>query len=119
VVLGGTVLLSGVRVFWAVTLFVMLAGGFGVWLLAPGFTNHIGASGLIFGYLGLSARSRGIFDRSLFTLLITVVILVRLRRAALGVLPSDRGISWQGHLFGFLAGAVAAWLASSIRNAKV
>ena len=118
VVLGGTVLISGVRVFWAVTLFVMLAGGFGVWLLAPSFTNHIGASGLIFGYLGF-LLARGLFDRSLFTLLITVVILVGYGGLLWGVLPSDSGVSWQGHLFGFLAGAVAAWLASSIRNAKV
>jgi membrane associated rhomboid family serine protease len=118
VVFGGTVLLSGVRVFWAVTLFVMMAGGFGVWLLAPSATNHIGASGLIFGYLGF-LLARGLFDRSLWAMLVAVVILVVYGGLLFGVLPSESGISWQGHLFGFLAGAVAAWLASSIRNAKV
>src|ERR1044072_772404 len=33
VILGGIVLLGGVRVFWKVTIFVALAGGFGVVLL--------------------------------------------------------------------------------------
>jgi len=118
VVFGGTVLISGVRVFWAVTLFVMLAGGFGVWLLGPSATNHIGASGLVFGYLGF-LLARGLFDRSLWAMLVAVVIVVVYGGMLFGVLPSESGISWQGHLFGFLAGAVAAWLASSIRNAKV
>ncbi len=27
-----------------------------------------------------------------------------------GILPTDAGVSWQGHLFGFLGGAVAAIL---------
>src|SRR5258708_7368855 len=49
VVLGGLVLLGGRRLFWSVTLFVVIAGGLGVWLFGGRFTNHIGASGLIFG----------------------------------------------------------------------
>ena len=28
----------------------------------------------------------------------------------LGVLPGQEGVSWQGHLFGALAGIVAAWV---------
>src|SRR5947209_7587456 len=50
-ILGGIVLLGGRRLFWNVTGFVILAGGLGVWLFAGSHTNHIGASGLIFGYL--------------------------------------------------------------------
>lgn len=107
IVLGGTVLLSGVRVFWAVTLFVILAGGLGVWLLAAKFTNHIGASGLIFGYLGF-LLARGIFDKSFASILIAGAILIGYGGLLLGVLPLQAGVSWQGHLFGFFAGIAAA-----------
>ena len=31
----------------------------------------------------------------------------------LGVLPGQPGISWQGHLFGAIGGALAAWLVSA------
>jgi membrane associated rhomboid family serine protease len=109
VVLGGTVLLSGVRVFWGVTIFVVLLGGFGVWLLAPKFTNHIGASGLIFGYLGF-LLARGVFEKSFSSVLIALGILVGYGGLIWGVLPGQDGVSWQGHLFGFFSGAAAARL---------
>jgi membrane associated rhomboid family serine protease len=104
--LGGIVLLGGRRVFWNVTLFVILAGGFGVWLFAPRFTDHIGASGLIFGYLGF-LLARGYFERSAVWLLTGFAILVLYGGILFGLLP-HAGISWQGHLFGFLAGIVSA-----------
>lgn len=109
IVLGGTVLLSGVRVFWGVTIFVTLAGGLGVWLFAEKFSNHIGASGLIFGYLGF-LLARGAFERSFSSMLIAGAMLVGYGGLLLGVLPIQTGVSWQGHLFGFPAGIGAARL---------
>lgn len=109
IVLGGTVLLSGVRVFWGVTVFVTLVGGLGVWLFGPRLTNHIGASGLIFGYLGF-LLARGVFEKSLLSIVIAVAILVGYGGLLWGVLPGQNGVSWQSHLFGFLAGVVAARL---------
>jgi membrane associated rhomboid family serine protease len=109
VVLGGAVLLGGVRVFWKVTIFVALAGGFGVWLLAGKYSNHIGASGVIFGYLGF-LLARGIFERSMLWMLVAVAILIAYGSLLFGMLPLQSGVSWQGHLFGFLAGIGAARL---------
>ncbi len=109
VVLGGIVLLGGVGVFWRVTIFVTLVGGLGVWLFAGSFTNHIGASGLIFGYLGF-ILARGLFEKSLTWALVAVVVLVLYGGLLFGVLPLQIGVSWQGHLFGFLAGIAAARL---------
>ena len=109
VILGGIVLLGGVRVFWRVTLFVMLAGGFGVWLVAGRGTNHIGASGLIFGYLGF-LLARGFFEKSAPWMLAACVILVVYGGLLFGVMPTHAGVSWQSHLFGFLAGVGAARL---------
>ncbi len=109
ITLGGIILLSGSRVFWRVTIFVTLTGGLCVWLFAPAHTNHIGASGLIFGYLGF-LLSRGLFERSLVWILVAVIILLFYWSALFGVLPNQPGISWQSHLFGFLAGIGAARL---------
>ena len=106
-ILGGIVLLGGRGVFWKVTLFVTLAGGLGVWLFAGRFTNHIGASGLIFGYLGF-LLARGWFEKSLPWMLAACAILVAYGGLLFGVLPGHAGVSWQGHLFGFLAGIGAA-----------
>lgn len=51
--------------FLKATLFIILVGGIMLWALGPSATNHIGASGLIFGYLGF-LFARGIFEKSLF-----------------------------------------------------
>ena len=107
VILGGIVLLGGRAVFWRVTIFVTLAGGLGVWLLAGRFTNHIGASGLIFGYLGF-LLAHGWFEKSLPWMIGAGVILVAYGGLLAGVLPGTAGISWQSHLFGFLAGVGSA-----------
>ena len=109
VILGGIVLLGGRRVFWSVTLFVTLTGGLGVWLFAGRFTNHIGASGLIFGYLGF-LLARGFFEKSLPWMLAALATLLAYGGLLFGVLPIHAGVSWQGHLFGFLAGVGAARL---------
>ena len=109
VILGGIVLLGGLGVFWRVTVFVTLVGGLGVWLFAGSFSNHLGASGLIFGYLGF-ILARGCFEKSLPWMLIACAILVGFGGLLLGVLPLHAGVSWQAHLFGLLAGIAAARL---------
>ena len=109
VILGGIVLLGGRAVFWRVTIFVVLAGGLGVWLFAGRFTNHLGASGLIFGYLGF-LLARGWFEKSLPWMIGAGVILVVYGGLLAGVLPGTAGTSWQSHLFGFLAGVGSARL---------
>lgn len=107
ILLGGTVLLGGTRTFWRVSIFVTLAGGAAVWLFAGSFSNHIGASGLIFGYLGF-LLARGYFEKSLPWMFASCLVLIVYGGLLFGVLPGRSGVSWQGHLFGFLAGIVAA-----------
>jgi membrane associated rhomboid family serine protease len=107
--LGWFVMWREIRDFWAVTLITMLVGGLGTWLIgAPGL--HIGASSLIFGYLGY-LLSRGYFDRSFTAMFLSVVVAFLYGGMLWGVLPAQPGISWEGHLFGFLGGVLAArWL---------
>jgi len=108
-VLGFLILLSGVRHWLEVTAIVWLVGGLGTWLVGPPNTVHIGASVLVFGWL-VHLMLRGVFTRRTGQILLGVVLLVLYGGVLWGVLPSQPGISWQGHLFGAIGGALAAWL---------
>jgi membrane associated rhomboid family serine protease len=106
-VLGWLVLLRGRRVFLSVTAVALLLGGLGVWLFGGPDTVHVGASGLVFGYLGYHFL-RGYWERSRSAILIAVVAGVLYGSAMWGILPIRRGVSWESHLFGFAGGAAAA-----------
>ena len=100
---------GGRRQFIRLSLWVTLVGGSGVWLLGGSRTVHLGASLLIFGYLGF-LLSRGIARRSIGGVLISLGLLFGYGGMLYGVLPGQPGISWLGHLCGFLAGIAGAWL---------
>jgi membrane associated rhomboid family serine protease len=107
VVLGWLVMLQETTDFFIVTLFTMFVGGMGVWLFASPISIHIGASILIFGFLGF-LLFRGYFQRNLPSIAISIVVALLYGGLVWGVLPGDPRISWQGHLFGFIGGAIAA-----------
>lgn len=107
--LGWLIMLREISDFFAVTLITTLVSGLGVWLIAPPNTLHIGASGLIFGYLGFLLL-RGYFERSAVAILLSLFVGVVYGSLIWGVLPLQYGISWQGHLFGFIGGGLAARL---------
>lgn len=107
VTLGWFVMLQKTRDFFIVTGITMLVGGLGVWLFAPPYTVHIGASILIFGYLGFLLL-RGYFQRNFLSIIISLLVFLFYGGLVWGVLPGMPGISWQGHLFGFIGGAIAA-----------
>ncbi|MEC5126773.1 rhomboid family intramembrane serine protease [Verrucomicrobiales bacterium BCK34] len=105
--LGGIVLIGGRKLFVAISLFIIAIGGGALWTVGPGGTNHIGASLLIFGYLGF-LLARGVVEKSTFWIVVSVIVLVLYGGMLAGVLPGQEGISWQGHLFGFIAGVIGA-----------
>jgi membrane associated rhomboid family serine protease len=114
-VLGATIALSGLVRVAATTGIVALVGGLGVWVFAPSHTDHIGASGVVFGYAAYLI-ARGAFSRNLLHLGAGVfVIAVYGSTLLFGLAPRD-GISWQGHLFGAVGGLVAAWLLDARRD---
>lgn len=107
VVLGAAIALSGLARVLAVTALVAVIGGLGTWLIAPADTEHLGASGLVFGYASYLI-ARGIFSRRLVHLAVGVVVAgVYGTTLLLGLLPEE-GVSWQGHLFGAIGGVTAA-----------
>jgi membrane associated rhomboid family serine protease len=107
-VLGFLVLLAGLRQWLAVTAIVWVVGGVGTWVTGGEGTVHLGASGLVFGWLTYLLL-RGFFTRNAVEILVGVLVFFVYGGVLLGVLPGQPGISWQGHLFGALGGALAAW----------
>ena len=109
VLLGVLTFLGGLCNFLVTTVLSLSIGGLGVWLLGTPNSVHIGMSGLIFGYLGYLLL-RGYFGRSVGAILVSLILLVLYGGTLWGLLPFETGVSWTGHLFGFLGGALSAYL---------
>jgi membrane associated rhomboid family serine protease len=105
--LGWLVMLRDARHFVPVTLMAMLASGMTAWLLGAPGSVHVGASGVIFGYLGFLILS-GWYARSPLAILLSLVVSVVWGSVIIGVIPGQDGISWQAHLGGFIGGVLAA-----------
>ncbi|MDL9944530.1 rhomboid family intramembrane serine protease [Gordonia sp. ABSL11-1] len=105
-VLGFLLLMS--QRFVIVTAIVWVVSGLGVWLFAPPYSITVGASGIIFGWLTY-LLIRGLFNRDIWQILGGVVLFLIYGSVLWGVLPTDSGVSWQGHLFGAIGGVLAAW----------
>ena len=125
-VLGFLVTLTGMSRFVWATAVIWILGGFGTWLIGNVGpcryeTNHIGASGLIFGWLAFLLVF-GWLTRHAWQIVTSVVVLFIYGGVLLGAVPvlnQCGGVSWQGHLCGAVAGVVAAyWLSAPERKAR-
>lgn len=106
-VLGWLVMLRDRRHFGRVTLFAALSSGLMSWLLGAPGSVHIGASGVIFGYLGFLMAS-GWYARTFASVLLSLGVTALWGGLVFGVLPTTPGVSWQGHLGGFIGGVLVA-----------
>jgi membrane associated rhomboid family serine protease len=113
IVMGTIAALRDWRGMWIALIVSTLASGLGVWLFSPAYSVTVGASGVVFGLLGY-LLARGIVMRRIGDFLIALAVLAVYGTAVWGIFPSLPHISWQGHLFGFLGGVGAAFMA---RNA--
>jgi membrane associated rhomboid family serine protease len=107
-IMGVIIAFEGPLRLLGVTAIVAAVSGLGTWLVAPENTIHLGASGVVFGY-ATYLIARGLFNRHAGELAIGVVVAVIWGAELLGGLEPQRGISWQGHLFGAIGGLLAAW----------
>ena len=115
-ILGGLVAVRGMH-YWAwVTVTVIVVGGGLTWALA-GFGNHIGASGVVFGYFG-AILAAAVFERRVGALASALLVIMLYGGLVAGIVPQDF-ISWEGHLFGMLGGVIAAKAMAEPRRPQV
>jgi len=100
---------SGMRRCLAATLIIIIVTGSAVWLFGRKDAIHLGASGIVFGYLGFLLVKGFIEKRARW---ITVSILVAFLYGGMmySILPSKADVSWESHFFGFLSGILACYL---------
>jgi membrane associated rhomboid family serine protease len=106
--MGAIIALRGAWRLALVTLIVIVVGGLGTWLVAPGGTVTLGASGVVFGY-ATYLFTRGLFDRSWLEILTGIVVGLVWGGALISSLVPHNGVSWQAHVCGAVGGVVAAW----------
>lgn len=106
-VLSNFVLIHGVDYFLEVTIAITLGSGFLVWCFAkPGI--HLGASGVITGYWALLVAD--IYQQGTLTAIILGIIsLYYFAGIFLGIFPGKKGVSWEGHFFGLIAGFATSY----------
>ncbi|MDJ0703265.1 MAG: rhomboid family intramembrane serine protease [Leptolyngbyaceae cyanobacterium MO_188.B28] len=109
ITLGWFVMLREISDFFIVTSVSMVVGGLGTWLIGQPGSVHIGASSLVFGYLGFLLL-RGYFEGSFTAMALSAAAFTLYGGTIIGMFPNQPGISWQGHLFGFIGGILAARL---------
>jgi len=107
-ILGSLTLAGGKKMFWETTVNVTLLSGALVWVFARE-VYHIGASGLVFGYLGV-ILARAYLDRSISSIAIAIITVMAYGGLIWGILPTRSYISFESHLFGLIAGFLVVWL---------
>ena len=101
-VLGTFLLTSSMITAVYITVGIVLIGGVLTWALARR-AIHVGASGLIMGYMGY-LLSECYFNRSPAAWIVGIVSLYYLGSLLFSLIPDDRSVSFEGHIFGFTAG---------------
>ncbi len=99
-----------------VVLIITILGGTLLWLFGRGNSIHIGASLLIFGLATFLVVS-GILEKRTVPMIISIGIALMYGTSLLsGILPWQKGVSWDGHLMGALAGGITAWLLVKMKS---
>ncbi|TQV89293.1 rhomboid family intramembrane serine protease [Aliikangiella coralliicola] len=91
-----------------VTISIMLISGALVWLFARNGL-HAGASGLVMGYWGYLI-SNAVFDRSLKNIFFAILTIAFYGGIVFSLIDFREHVSFEGHIFGFLAGVMSAWI---------
>jgi membrane associated rhomboid family serine protease len=116
-IFGWIMLISGLRYLALVTAACWLVSGAVSWLAAPSSAVILGASGVIFGWLGY-VLARAWFGRRLLWIGIAIAVLCVFSGMFLGLLPRSASHTfWAGQLAGFVTGVLLGWLLHGRRPA--
>jgi len=108
ILLGWLVMLGGRLLFFKVSGLILLVAGVATWLFGTAPGPHLGASGLVYGYLGF-LLVRGFLEPSVRWVVVSVAVGV-LYTGILGTMLPAGQVSGAGHLGGFVGGVLSGWL---------
>lgn len=89
--------------------------GAAVWAFARGNVMHIGASGVVYGLVAFVFWT-GLFRRNVKSIMLALVITILYNGLFFGILPDQKGISWESHLFGGIVGIIVAYIMKDFRE---
>ena len=91
-----------------IVVYISVIAGVLLWLFGRD-AIHIGASVLVFGLIGFLVCA-GFFEKRLLSALIAIGVAITYGSTLFfGVLPTQPAVSWEGHLFGAIAGGLMAY----------
>lgn len=106
IILGSGIFYFYRSISFKVAILIYLLSGLWLWFGGrPAY--HIGASGLIYGFASFLFLS-GIIRKYVPLMAISLLVAFLYGGLIWGILPIDMKISWEGHLYGGIAGLVAA-----------
>lgn len=93
---------------WGTVATIVLLNGLLLWTFGRGNVAHGGASGLVYGLAGF-LLALGLVEKRFWPALVGAGVALAYGGALMsGILPNQRGISWDGHLTGAVAGMLVA-----------
>jgi membrane associated rhomboid family serine protease len=104
------------KVAYKVFAIIYLGTGILVWIFARE-VYHIGASGIIYGFVSFLFFS-GIFRKDNRSIALALVVIFLYGGLIWGVLPVEKGVSWESHLSGAIVGTIAAFIFRNIDPPK-
>ncbi|MGO4912241.1 rhomboid family intramembrane serine protease [Leeuwenhoekiella sp. W20_SRS_FM14] len=107
------VLMAGLIYFYRpvalkVLLVIVVCSGFGTWVIGRE-AYHIGASGVVYG-LASFLFFKGIWSKNYRLTAFSLIVVFLYGSLIWGTLPIQEGMSWEGHLSGFLTGTILAFM---------
>jgi membrane associated rhomboid family serine protease len=102
------ILLQGLPKLLVVSLIIIVLSGSATWLVGRK-AIHIGASSLVMGYWSYLIVT-AIQHPNVLTVVLGILCLYYFGGLVMNLLPQGARDSWEGHLFGFLAGLAAYYL---------
>lgn len=95
------------RIGWQVLLWSWFMSGLWIWIAARA-GNHIGFSGVIYALAAFIFFS-GVFRKYFRLMALSGVVVFLYGSMVWGILPIKPQVSWEGHLFGAIAGLILAY----------
>jgi len=96
------------RVSYRVFTIIYLGTGILVWIFGRE-VYHIGASGIIYGFVSFLFFS-GIFRKDNRSIALALIVIFLYGGLIWGVLPVEKGVSWESHLFGAIVGLISSFI---------